>query len=167
MYVSPCPRVSPGEAVLGLSRGPPPPQHRSPPQPARPAAYCWLVLLSAAFPRTLSEGWQSSAPSQVIPAWTQASSFFHRPVLRERWDVAPALHLCSRAARLGSTGMPAQYGLLGSLCPHPLRVFRRQQQCWKKVLGYNHGNRKPPQSCLCLHGNGLSSPCVSASVLWF
>lgn len=42
----------------------------------------------------------------------------------------------------------------------PFYVCGREHQCWKKVLGYNHGNGKPAQSCLCPHGKGLSAPAV-------
>lgn len=131
----------------GSSAGPQPrallPLHRSPQRPAGPPACCWLWLLCPVSPPRAQEGLAelSSRPGDL--AWTQASPL---------GGAAPASCLSSKAAH---GGLPGSWSTASFLC-----VCGKERQCWKKVLGYNHGNGKPPQSRLCLHGKGLSAPAV-------
>lgn len=123
-----------GELCWASAAGLPPPTAPLCSLPAPlPAAgsYCCPQPL----PRVLSEGWQSSAPSQVILAWTRASPLSRHPVLRESSDAAAAVCLCSRAARLGSARPPARFGLLDSLHTHtPSACSGRSnsvgKRCW-------------------------------------
>lgn len=127
---------------------------------------CWASAAGLAPPTLLPSAFSLSSSLLLALVWCPASppraqeglaELSSRPGDLARTQAsllrgaAPASCLSSKAARCG---------LPRSRSTAPFCVCGREQQCWKKVLGYNHGNGKPAQSCLCLHGKGLSAPAV-------